>query len=104
MTDSNADENFYHLDVEWNRDKIIGMCEGLYEDYTGYRYFCVMSNFYALDRVNDHYYEYRDDEKAVAALHDIVQENFLEIFECANFVAIDREFNRYLESRSKQTF
>lgn len=96
---AHAGDNYYHLDVDWNRYKIIEMCDDFYGEYTGMRYFCIMSNFYALNKINDYYYEYREDTEAITVLQDTVMANYLDEYECVNYVAVDREFNRYLESR-----
>lgn len=93
------DVKYYNLSVEHNRDQIIGMCDEFFEDYIGRRYYCIMGNFYALDRVNDYLYDYKADGEAIQKLMDLIEDNFIEDFECVNFMAVDREFNDYLEKR-----
>jgi hypothetical protein len=88
---------YYNLSVDYNRDQIIGMCDEFFEDYVSRRYYCIMGNFYALNKVNDYFYDYRADGEAIQKLMDLIEDNFIEDFECVNFMAVDREFNAYLE-------
>jgi hypothetical protein len=97
---ANADsETYIEISIEDNMECSVNMCDELYEDYLSLRYYCIISNFYAIYQINNYFYEYRDDQEAISYLLGLLQEFYIEMYDCENFKAIDMRFNEFIEMR-----
>ena len=80
------------------RNNTIRSCEYKYEQGSSNLYYCILSQFYAFERVLDIIIRYKSQENA-NKINKLLQKYHNKKLDVFNFVKIERDFNYYLEEK-----
>ena len=80
------------------RNNLIKMCEGNYEKNSSNLYYCMLSQFFALERVLDVLNKYKS-KKDVAKFDKILRKHLNKKYDVFDFIETEKEFNNYLKEK-----
>ena len=77
------------------KNNLIKVCEYKYEKNSSNLYYCILSQFYALERVLDIIYRHKSQED-IKKLDEILKKHLNKKYDVFDFVEIEKDFNSYL--------
>jgi len=80
------------------RNNLIKMCESNYEKNSSNLYYCILSQFYAVERVLDVLNKYKS-KKDVAKFDEILRKHLNKKYDVFDFIETEKEFNNYLKEK-----
>lgn len=85
---------------EQHRNQIIKFCEyGYLNKDKSELYYCILAEFYALEKVIDHVQEISRESEDWNAFVEILEANYYMQFQTYDFMAVDLDFEEYLQEK-----
>lgn len=82
------------------KNSLIKVCESKYEQGSSNLYYCILSQFYAFERVLDIMIKYKPSED-IKKLDNLLIKHHSKRYDVFDFIKVERDFNNYLKEKER---